>query len=180
MFLFAFTVARATIEAYNKLKDQNEVRTIYLGELIYNLSIELNKRLEGLFHEEHLRSGQIHTMLHLYEMAYDSEPGTPLTNVKLKAVALEQLTKRMYIDKSNVSRNLKKVEDLGYVKREIIDQKTHIVFTASGAHMMVHLFTNMRTLAIEMVGNIAPEKIQETENILRMIMKNLNEGGTKS
>lgn len=156
------------------------MRIIYLGELIYNLSIELNKRLEGLFHEEQLRSGQIHTMLHLYEMAYDSEPETPLENVKLKAVALEHLTKRMYIDKSNVSRNLKKVEDLGYVRREIKNQKTYIAFTASGAHMMVHLFTNMRTLAIDMVGDIAPEKIQETESILRTIMRNLNDGGTKS
>ena len=137
-------------------------------------------RLEGLFHEEQLRSGQIHTMLHLYEMAYDSEPETPLENVKLKAVALEQLTKRMYIDKSNVSRNLKKVEDLGYVKREMMGQKTYIAFTESGAHMMVHLFTNMRTLAIDMLGDIAPEKIRETEDILRTIMKNLNDGGTKS
>lgn len=140
---------------------------MYLGELIYNLSIEMNKQIELLFKPMNLRVSQVHTLLHVYDIYY---------RMGEEVIALDALNQRMYIDKSNVSRNIRKLEEEGYLIRrshhEGSSQKV-ILLTEKGKAFSDILFGELQKMSDQMTTDVSPEEMKETERLLSHFMNNM-------
>lgn len=140
---------------------------MYFGEMIYNLAIELNKHMDEAFKPMNIHYGQAQALLHLYEMAIDQDG-------ELHPVRLDALNKKMYVDKSNVTRNVKKLELMGFIQTFFDDQNHKTIhFTQQGKELVQEMFLSMQIMADKMVANIAHEDQAVAYQVLDNIMQNL-------
>ncbi len=140
---------------------------MYFGEMIYNLAIELNKHMDEAFKPMNLRYGQAQTLLHIYEMAIDK-------NRAVHPVTLESLNKKMYVDKSNVTRSVKKLEKMGFIQTYSQDQKYKMIeFTQEGLDIIQDMFRSMKGMADKMVEHIPQQDQEVAYEVLDTMMHNL-------
>ena len=129
------------------------------------MSIEIEKNLDAMLKEKDMRFGQVQTLLHIYEMDRRGD-----------GVFQDVLTERMMIDKSNVSRNLAKLERMGYLTITPSAQnnrKREIQMTAFAHSEMRHYFDILVRVSNQMMQGLPQEWIETTEACLTQVMKNL-------
>ncbi|MDN5351862.1 MAG: MarR family transcriptional regulator, transcriptional regulator for hemolysin [Clostridiales bacterium] len=129
------------------------------------MSNEIEKNLDALLKEKGMRFGQVQTLLHIYEMTGDG------------VVFQDVLTDKMSIDKSNVSRNLAKLESMGYItitSSEENNRKKEIEMTAFAHSQMKDYFDILVRVTDQMMSGLPQTWIETTEACLTQVMKNLS------
>lgn len=90
-------------------------------------------------------------------------------------ISQDELAKKVYVNKSNVARNIKALEEAGYVKREINieDKRAYKVFPTNKAFKVLPLIKDAMGIFNEVItdGLSEDEKIK-LESLLRIVASN--------
>ncbi|MCJ2163966.1 MarR family transcriptional regulator [Pseudodesulfovibrio sp. S3-i] len=116
--------------------------------------IALLHRMSSLYLGQELPSVKIGTGQYIFLAELFDEDG----------LSQEELTKRVFVDKANTARALKKLEDVGYVRRmpDKNDGRIKRVFLQPSARAIEKEFWNIITLWSEIICHEMPQERQDS------------------
>jgi DNA-binding MarR family transcriptional regulator len=87
-------------------------------------------------------------------------------------IKLTDLATRLVTDKSTMSRNIRPLEDLGYIKKKIVKgRRKHIFITEKGEKILAEVFPLWHNAQNEVLNSIKSEKWKDLAGILCEISK---------
>lgn len=137
----------------------------YLGDLIYILSKDIKKSMDRYLKEKKIGFGQFQTLMVIKRLSMDGE------------VTQELISREMDIDKSNVSRNINKLKETGYIRVEadIKDSRKNLVVLTEFANSQIESLVGiLKEVSKQMTAQIAEEQLEITLDCLKKVIKNLN------
>lgn len=130
-----------------------------------NRYINIISRCGNMYRTGHLAGTDLGPTHHAYLFAVCREPG----------ISQETLARRIYINKSNVTRNLVTLEKNGYVERRIseTDRRVTLVYPTEKAHKALPLLRNvMKTWNELLTAGFSPEELEQLGNMLARMAAN--------
>lgn len=133
-----------------------------IGDLIVSIYKEVKTRTEKSLKAYGIGMGQLHIL-----MLYYGNPGKVFTQ--------SEFVQLLNIDKGNVSRNMHKLLDKGYVAANSSDSgdATHFQLTAAGLEIKKDIMSSFIMLQQNMTDGISAEVLEQTVQALSTINKNL-------
>lgn len=89
-------------------------------------------------------------------------------------ITQEELTEKVFVDKATTARAIKKLEELGYVKREVskIDRRAYNVYLTQKANEIKEdFFEALKSNEKRIVEKITNEEVDVLRNILKKLLE---------
>lgn len=140
-----------------------------IGDLIYFISKELKARMDEALKDRNLGQGQLLTLMTLFRLKEHDE------------ITQEELSKMMGINKANISRNLTKLKQGGFIKinqSEEDQRKKNIELTEKAFEEFLYLEKIMRKIHNEMILGLDKESLDYTLDALLKMKENLLKDNT--
>lgn len=140
-----------------------------IGDLIYFISKELKARMDEALKDRNLGQGQLLTLMTLFRLKEYEE------------ITQEELSKMMGINKANISRNITKLKQGGFIKinqSEEDQRKKNIELTEKAFEEFLYLEKIMRKIHNEMILGLDKESLDYTLSTLLKMKENLVKDNT--
>ncbi len=134
-----------------------------LGRLITHLN-----RLRKRFMAERLRGYGLSGSMYMFINSLERNPG----------ISQDFLVERFFMDKGNVARGAKKLEELGYIRREIdsSDRRRYNLFLTEEGHALVPVIRKYLTEWSELISkNFTDEERETAIELLDRMVDNSND-----
>lgn len=133
-----------------------------IGDLIVSIYKEVKTRTEKSLKAYGIGMGQLHILMLFY-----GNPGKGFTQ--------SEIVLHLNVDKGNVSRNMHKLLDKGYVAVDsfISSDSTHFKLSATGLEIKKEIMSSFIMLQQSMTDSLSYEAIEQTVQTLSTINKNL-------